>query len=107
LFEHRLPDGAAAPSWLVEDQNRLFSHVEAPLAELLPHENAMQLAMTARSLFSAIHGVVSVGLDEKLANMSTTALDKQVARTARVLVTGLVAEHDRQGAGPAGAPCRA
>ncbi|WP_084570692.1 TetR-like C-terminal domain-containing protein [Methylosinus sp. PW1] len=91
LFEHRLAGGRPAPAWYLEDQGRLFALVEAPLARLLPDEPAASRALLARTLFSAVHGVVSLGLEEKLAPMSEAALEGELERLVRAFAGGLTA----------------
>ncbi len=89
LFDHRLPQGAHAPEWYVETRNRLFGRLEAPLAQLLPDEDPVARARLARTLFSAVHGVVTFGLDEKLADLSPAQLDAQVDAVLRLIIAGL------------------
>jgi AcrR family transcriptional regulator len=91
LFEHRL-GGRAVPAWFLEDQNRLFALIEAPLARLLPDEPADSRARLARSLFSAVHGVVALGLEEKLSPTPAAALDAELTRVTRALAFGLARE---------------
>jgi AcrR family transcriptional regulator len=66
LFEHRLPEGKSLPEPYLEDQRRLFRYIEDPLRDLRPDFSPERLALVARSLFSAVHGIVILGLDEKL-----------------------------------------
>lgn len=89
LFEHRLADGRAAPAWYLDDQSRLFTLVEAPLAHLLPDEPAPSRALLARTLFSAVHGVVLLGLEEKLTPMPEATLDAELERLVRAFAGGL------------------
>ena len=85
LFDHRLPPGKTVPDWYLDDQMRLFAYVEAPLGELLPGLSTARRALIARSLFSAVHGMVTLGLEEKLQALAPGALREQV----RFLVTAL------------------
>jgi AcrR family transcriptional regulator len=89
LFEHRLPEGRAVPEWLLADQARLFGKVEALLEPLLPRLSTADRALTARSLFSAVHGLVLLGLEEKLAPMPISVLLNQLSKLVRVMVKGL------------------
>ena len=89
LFEHRLPEGRAVPEWLLADQMRLFGKVEGLLAPLMPLTSPADRALVARSLFSAVHGVVLLGLEEKLTAMPMGILLDQVARIVTALVKGL------------------
>src|SRR3569832_724241 len=56
LFEHRMQADKVVPDWSVADQMQLFHHIHKPLAALFPKRGSEELAITARSLFSAVHG---------------------------------------------------
>ena len=61
----------------------LFRHIYQPLAELFPAANAAELGVTARSLFSAVHGMVLLGLEQKLIAVPVEALRKEIATIVR------------------------
>lgn len=95
LFEHRLPRGVAVPEWYAEARNRLFGRLDAPLAQLLPGKNTIARAGLARTLFSAVHGVVALGLEEKIADTPPAVLDAQLEMLVRLLAAGLMMESAR------------
>src|SRR5438132_3769128 len=66
LFEHRMAPGKPIPQWAVSEQMDLFRHIYRPLATLFPGGSPAELGVTARSLFSAVHGMVLLGLEQKL-----------------------------------------
>ena len=84
-----LPAGREPPAWYAEKQAELFRHVEGPVAALRPGLDAAGVACLARTLFSAVHGVVSLGLDEKLAPMPETALRRELRLVAEAMARGL------------------
>ncbi len=92
LFSHRMSDGRTAPPWYRTQQDAAFSHVEAPLALLRPDLPAEARALLARTLFSAVHGMVALGLDEKIAAMALPVLREQVQIAVQAMARGLVAE---------------
>ena len=89
LFEHRMAPGWEAPASYAAKQAELFRHVEGPLAALRPGLDGAELGSLARSLFSAVHGVVSLGLDEKLAPMPVETLRRQLRLLAGAMARGL------------------
>jgi AcrR family transcriptional regulator len=95
LFEHRLPPGAPVPAWYADARNRLFGRLDAPLAQLLPGRDATARAALARTLFSAVHGVVALGLEEKIAETPPKLLDEQLGVLIRLLAAGLMMESAR------------
>ncbi|WP_204316063.1 hypothetical protein, partial [Serratia marcescens] len=62
-------------------------HIEEPLATLLPHLDGQVRQSLARTLFSAVHGIVSIGLEEKLGSTP----DEIIARGLKVMVGAWVA----------------
>jgi AcrR family transcriptional regulator len=91
LFEHRMEADKALPDWSVDDQLQLFRHIYKPLAALLPKRGAEELGITARSLFSAVHGMVALGLEQRLVAVPLPALRKEIAGLVRAMIDGLIA----------------
>ena len=89
LFEHRLPDGQAVPVRYMAEQNRIFLFVEEPLRAIRPDLTATELTLLARVLFSAVHGIVSLGLEEKLGEIQPLRLREQTAVVVAALARGL------------------
>ena len=81
--------GAALPDWAVAQQAAMFRHVLAPLRALRPQAAEQDLVLLSRTLFAAVHGVVALGLDEKLVAVSRQELEAQVETLVRLVATGL------------------
>ena len=94
LFEHRMAADKILPDWSINDQMQLFRHIYHPLALLLPERSPEELGITARSLFSAVHGMVALGLEQKLVAVPLPALRNEIAGLVRVMLDGLVARAD-------------
>jgi len=92
LFEHRMATDKTVPDWSVDDQMRLFRHIYQPLAALFPQRSPDELGITARSLFSAVHGMVALGLEQKLVAVPLPALRKEIAGLVRAMIDGLIAQ---------------
>jgi AcrR family transcriptional regulator len=90
LFEHRMQSGKDVPEWAVTEQMELFRHIYGPLAALFPKRSPAELGLTARSLFSAVHGMVVLGLEQKLIAVPREVLRREVALIVRAMVAGLV-----------------
>lgn len=88
LFQHRSAAGEV-PDWYRGEQARLFSYIEAPLDRLCPGLSPGMRAVRARSLFSCTHGLVSLGLDERLVALPREVLAREVADVVRALGAGL------------------
>ena len=90
LFEHHMPPGKDVPQWRVVEQAELFGHVQRPLSALLPQYPPDELEVLSRSLFSAVHGMVALGLEQKLVAVPLDELRREVAMIVRATVNGLV-----------------
>ncbi len=96
LFDHRMTSAEeTVPAWYAEEQVRLFSRIEGPLAMLRPELDGDALALSARTLFSGVHGIISLGLEAKLASLSLAVLRNQVEEFATILGRGLAAAKTR------------
>ncbi|AWL99157.1 TetR/AcrR family transcriptional regulator [Bradyrhizobium amphicarpaeae] len=91
LFEHRMEADKVVPGWSIDDQMQLFRHIHQPLAALFPKRSPEQLGITARSLFSAVHGMVALGLEQKLVAVPLPALREEISGLVRAMIDGLIA----------------
>ena len=92
LFDHRLAEGRAVPTWYTANLSRLFVYIEEPLRQLAPALPAERRALLARSLFSAVHGIVTVGLEEKLQSLPLPVLREQLTVMVEAMGKGLAAK---------------
>jgi AcrR family transcriptional regulator len=92
LFEHRMAQGKLPPEWAISEQMDLFRHIYRPLAALFPNRSLAELSVTARSLFSAVHGMVLLGLEQKLIAVPIDALRSELAAIIRAMIAGLSAK---------------
>jgi AcrR family transcriptional regulator len=89
LFDHRLPPGQELPEWYVDQQRRMFGVIEQALRILQPDLAANRFELLARSLFSAVHGIVALGLEEKLGAISVRDLEDQTTAIVTAIGRGL------------------
>jgi len=85
VFEHHPP---VVPDWHFETQLGLFRHLAEPLREIAPHKSEIQRNLLARTWFSAVHGVVLLGLAQMLVAVPYDALEAQIAEMVRALCAG-------------------
>ena len=89
LFEHRLPDRSDSPKWHLADQEAMFAKVASLLAALSPALDADQLKVRARSVFSAVHGVMSLSLEGRFIGVDKADLKDELQIIVGALVRGL------------------
>ena len=89
LFEHRLQPGTTAPDWYLQEQAVLIQDLVAPLAALRPELDSSALLMRARTLFSAVHGIVAISLEGRFIGLAATDLEHEVLSFVDSMVTGI------------------
>jgi AcrR family transcriptional regulator len=92
LFDHRMSEGQDVPEWYRKEQQRMFAYVEDLLGELQARESRVRRALLARSLFSAVHGLVALGLEEKLQTIPLPMLREQLRFVVTAIGRGMTAE---------------
>ncbi len=83
LFDVERPAGEAAPDWYLQEMGRLFAYISDPLAVIFPDRTPEDLALLTRALFSSVHGIVLLGLDEASAGVPTEDIDRMIALVLR------------------------
>jgi AcrR family transcriptional regulator len=89
IFEHSMNEGSEVPDWYRGRQSRLFGYLDGPLSELAPEMTPARRRIVGRSLFSAVHGIVALGLDEKVQAIALPDLREQVAIIVTAIGHGL------------------
>jgi AcrR family transcriptional regulator len=90
VFEHRSPD-PIVPETYMSKLDGILRHVERPLEILAPKLTATDRQLWGRALFSAVHGVVALGLDQKLGPLSAESLRWQVRSLVHAAAVGMSA----------------
>lgn len=88
LFEHHMTPGTEVPAWYRERQNGLFALIEAILTDVIA--DTTDRSSAARALFSAVHGIVAISLDQKLGNFDLAEAERQVQFVVKSIADGLV-----------------
>ncbi len=89
LFEYTLPPGRALPEWAVGKDTHLIRHICDPLHVLMAEGNEADRYLMARTLFSAVHGIVSLGLENWQVGVPADKQDAQIERLIRTVCKGL------------------
>jgi AcrR family transcriptional regulator len=89
LFEFRMPPGAPLPDWFEQDQADLFARLEGRLAPLMPGLDVKPRRRRARALFSAVHGIVTLGLEDKFTAMPADTIEEELEVFVRAYLRGL------------------
>lgn len=87
LFDIERPAGEAAPDWYLAEIGQLFAYIDAPLSVLFPDHDAQKRALLTKALFSSVHGIVLLGLDEASVGVPAAQLDEMISLIVNHLAT--------------------
>jgi AcrR family transcriptional regulator len=89
LFEHRMEGDRPFPEDLLEMVMRTFALMHAPMVRLFPDKDTVEVSLLARMMFSAVHGIISLGLEERLVAVPPESLHFQVTRFVQTHLAGM------------------
>ena len=88
VFEHRAASSPALEAYMLR-LDAILTNIEQPLGALLPGLPPDERRRLTRTLFAAVHGVVSLGLDGKLGPIGEDELHAQVRALLSATLRGL------------------
>jgi AcrR family transcriptional regulator len=88
VFEHRSPDPIVPDAYMAK-LDGVLHYVERPFEILAPKLTPPDRQLWARALFSAVHGIVALGLDQKLGRLSAESLKWQVHALVHAATVGI------------------
>jgi AcrR family transcriptional regulator len=89
LFEHRMEDDRPFPEDILIMVMQAFALMHAPLVRLMPGRDPDDVALQARMMFSAVHGIISLGLEDRMVAVPPEKLCRQVAQFVDTYLAGL------------------
>jgi|GEM_PF-280133 len=95
LFDHQpLPEQKTWPNWVAQEHLRPFQLLEPLLASFCPIMTAQQLSIFTQTLFSAVHGIITLALDARDVGVPKEQIDAQLRLHITLICLGLKAECD-------------
>lgn len=79
LFDFERAAGETAPDWYLDEMGQLFANIDAPLSVLFPEYDPNRRMLLTKALFSSVHGIVLLGLDEASAGVPAPQLDEMIS----------------------------
>jgi AcrR family transcriptional regulator len=95
LFQFQYPENKSLPAWYADDQARLLAQIVKPLSKLQPEFDEAALIVRARTLFAAVHGIISISLEERFVGVPIGTLDAEVEQFIDQLILGLEARKQK------------
>lgn len=79
LFDLRMSSDADVPEWYWQEMAALFEIIAAPLRQLNPESSAEELDLLVRTLFSAVHGIVLLGVEKRISGVPDDRVEQMLA----------------------------
>ena len=89
LFEHRMENDRPFPEDSLIMVMQAFALMHDPLVRLMPDRDSTDIALQARMMFSAVHGIISLGLEERMVAVPPEHLRRQLAQFVDTYLAGL------------------
>jgi AcrR family transcriptional regulator len=89
LFEHRMEEDRPFPEDILLMVMQAFALMHVPLVRLMPDRGPEETALLSRMMFSAVHGIISLGLEERMVAVPPEKLRQQVAQFIDAHLAGL------------------
>jgi AcrR family transcriptional regulator len=89
LFEHRMEEDRPFPEDILIMVMDAFNLMHEPLVRLMPYRGPDEVALLSRMMFSAVHGIISLGLEERMVAVPPESLRQQLAQFVDTHLRGL------------------
>jgi AcrR family transcriptional regulator len=91
LFDHKLPEGVEAPAWHLDKHMFLIQFIARPLAVLNPDMAEEDRHIRALTLFSAVHGIISISIEARFVGIPRGRLESELDDFVGLLAAGATA----------------
>ena len=80
LFDLQMKADDQVPEWYLQALKALFSNIAGPVAELFPNYSHEELDLMVRALFSSVHGIVLLGLEQRISGVPLAQVEMMFAQ---------------------------
>jgi AcrR family transcriptional regulator len=89
LYEHRMEGDRPFPEDILLMVMRAFALMHDPLVRFMPDADPAEIVLQARMMFSAAHGIISLGLEERMVAVPPEQLRQQLGKFVDTYLAGL------------------
>ncbi|MEZ5716688.1 MAG: TetR-like C-terminal domain-containing protein [Paracoccaceae bacterium] len=83
LFDIQMSTEQQVPAWYLEELGHLFANIARPLARLFPDMDPDRIDLMTRTLFSSVHGIVLLGVENRISGVPRDRLEAMIALLLR------------------------
>lgn len=78
LFHVEMSGEARVPDWYLDELRSLFGQIAQPLSQLHPDADRDHIMLLTRTLFSSVHGIVLLGLEQRISAVPVPAMQAMI-----------------------------
>lgn len=78
IFDVERDPATPPPEWYLQELAHLFGIIDGPLSQALPDMDPMERQLFTRTLFTSVHGIVMLGLDDTSAAVQSDAIEVMI-----------------------------
>ena len=83
LFDLEMSADGPVPNWYLKELAAVFGLIAVPLREIYPNKGPEDLDLMVRALFSSVHGIVLLGLEQRISGVPLGQIEKMIAAVLR------------------------
>tara|TARA_R110002110_G_scaffold92155_9_gene239912 strand:+ start:661 stop:1257 length:597 start_codon:yes stop_codon:yes gene_type:complete len=80
LFDLEMSVDGHVPAWYLKELGDVFALIDAPLRRLFPDMDNAARGLMVRGLFSAVHGIVLLGLERRISAVPQDQIEMMLAQ---------------------------
>lgn len=88
LFDLDMQAESHVPAWYLAELAKLFAQISGPISELFPDWSDEKIDLMTRALFSAIHGIVLLGLEKRISAVPVHRIEDMMTHVLTAVLDG-------------------
>ncbi|NVO57186.1 TetR/AcrR family transcriptional regulator [Rhodobacteraceae bacterium B1Z28] len=80
LFDLKMTDDGPVPDWYRNALKGLFSYIAEPVEQLFPDLDRAEMDLMTRALFSSVHGIVTLGLENRISGVPPEQIERMITQ---------------------------
>lgn len=80
LFDLQMADDDQVPEWYRQALKGLFAYIAEPVSQLFPDLDRAELELMTRALFSSVHGIVTLGLENRISGVPPEQIERMISQ---------------------------
>ncbi len=88
LFDLKVTSEMDVPDWYRAELERLFGFIAGPVRSRFPDMADEDVALMVRALFSSVHGIVLLGLENRISGVPQDQMKRMISLVLREIIGG-------------------